>query len=109
MRGYLSLDPGEETLDRLVEVQNRLRDALTRQGVHFTERTRLAPTLIQWPFGTEDEIEEAAGKLTGLAAPTASLLPLAGKPNADRPAEIGFAVHGVESEGQPLSSISSSR
>lgn len=97
MRGFLSLDPDPKTREHLVAVQNRLQDSLARQGVHFAEPERLAPTLIAWPFGRNEELEEAATLLKGLSAPSARPAPLEGRPNSDRPAEIGFGLLGIES------------
>lgn len=96
MRGFLSLDPDSATRERLIALQNRLRDALTRQGVHFAEPERLAPTLLAWPFGRNDELEEAATLLRGVSAPCVLAKPMEGRPNNDRPAEIGCEILGLE-------------
>ena len=96
MRGFLSLDPDPTTRERLLILQNRLRDALTRQGVHFAEPDRLAPVLLAWPFGRNDELEEAAALLRGVSLPPTQSKPLEGRPNNDRPAEVGCGIFGLE-------------
>ena len=93
MRGFLSLEPDGATLSRLLAAQNRLRDALTRQGVHFPER--LGATLLAWPFGTPDELDAAADTLD-VALPAMSLASPRGLPNDDRPAEVGCPLLGAE-------------
>ena len=95
MRGFLSLDPDPATLGLLIARQNLLRDALTRQGVHFTEPERLAPVLLAWPFATLDQLSEASQRLSKVPAPI-RLGPLVGLPNGDRPAEIGHGVLDLE-------------
>lgn len=94
MRGFLSLEPDEATLARLLATQNRLRDGLSRQGVSFPDR--LGIVLIAWPFGDAVQIEEGATRLEGLMPPPVRLGPLAGRPNDARPAEVGFAAEGLE-------------
>lgn len=94
MRGFLSLEPDDATQARLVAVQNRLHDALNRQGVHFPDR--LGPTLLSWPFATLGELD-GARELLHAELPAVQLEGLYGLPNDDRPAEVGFAVSGVES------------
>lgn len=94
MRGFLSLEPDAATLAMLTGAQNRLRDALSRQGVSFPDR--LGIVLIQWPFGTDDQLSEAAERLTSVVAPRIDLAPLTGNPSSDRPAEIGFPAEGLE-------------
>lgn len=93
MRGFLSLEPDEATLARLLTVQNRLRDAVTRQGVHFPER--LGATLLAWPFGTADEMD-AASESIDVPIPELSLSPPRTLPNDERPAEIGCTLVGAE-------------
>lgn len=93
MRGYVTLDPDGATLARLVETQRRLRDALARQGVHFVELERIAPTLLAWPFATLDEIESVEW-VPYVVDP--ELGALRGRPNDDRPAEIGHELRNVE-------------
>ena len=95
MRGFLSLEPDETTLSRLVETQNRLRDSIARQGVHFTEADRLAPVLISWPFASLDEIERATTTVIP-APPPLHVDGLHARPNDDRPAEIGHVLQGCE-------------
>lgn len=94
MRGFLSLEPDDATQARLFAVQNRLRDALNRQGVHFPDR--LGPTLLSWPFATLGELDEARESLQ-VDLPALHLEGLHGLPNDDRPAEVGFSVSGMES------------
>ncbi len=102
MRGFLTLDPDEATHARLVVFQNRLRNALTRQGVSFPDR--LAPVLLAWPFATLGELDEAAS----LVAPCLSnlmLAPLHGNPNDDRPAEVGLRLRGAEAMQSELGAL----
>lgn len=94
MRGLLTLEPDDATEAFLRDVQNRLRNTLTRQGVHFNER--LGPTLLSWPFATTDELLHAATLLHDLPLGRVTLETLHGRPNDDRPAEIGFGVSGAE-------------
>lgn len=91
MRGFLSLEPDEATLARLLTLQNRLRDGLTRQGVHFPDR--LGAPLLAWPFATLDELDRAE---IDPDLPELSLGPLRGLPNDDRPAEIGCPLLGAD-------------
>ncbi len=93
MRGFLSLEPDAATRARLVAAQNRLRDALTRQGVSFPDR--LGVVLLAWPFGTDDQLSEATERLLGIVPPPILLRSLDGRPNADRPAEAGFVAEGL--------------
>lgn len=93
MRGFLSLEPDEQTLRRLVEAQNRLRDGLTRQGVSFPER--LDAPLLSWPFATRDQLSEAAERLPKVM-PILRLGPMEGRPSSDRPGEVGFGLLGAE-------------
>jgi len=94
VRGYLSLEPNPETRRALATIQNRLHDALARQGVHFTDR--FGATLLTWPFGTFEELDEAFEKLRGRPIPSLTISPLQGRPNTDRPAEAGFLIEGLE-------------
>ena len=96
MRGFLSLDPDEETLTRLVATQNRLRSAVSRQGVHFVEVERLPPVLLTWPFATSPEIEEIPTFEIEISE-TIRLESLQSRPNDERPSEFGFTMHGVAS------------
>lgn len=93
MRGFLSLEPDDETLPRLVALQNRLRDSLTRQGVHFPDR--LGPTLLAWPYATLRELDLAA-ELVPRDLPELTLHRLQGRPNDARPAEVGLVVEGCD-------------
>lgn len=93
MKGFLSLEPDEGTHARLATVQNRLRDALTRQGVHFPDR--MGVLLLAWPFADRDQLFEAAVRLKEIVVPIVDLRPLGARPNADRPAEIGFDAEGL--------------
>ena len=94
MRGFLLIAPDGTTRGRLLAMQNHLRDAVNRQGVHFTER--LGAPLLAWPFGTPDEVAEAADLLRGVALPPFALASLEGRPQEDRPAEVGFRLSGAE-------------
>lgn len=93
MRGFLSLEPNAETRRGLGAIQNRLHDSLARQGVHFSDR--FGVTLLVWPFGTFEELDEAFQRLQGYVVPSPTVLPFRGRPNDDRPAEVGFEVDGL--------------
>ena len=127
MHGFLTLDPDAATQSRLLTLQNRLRNALSRQGVHFPDR--LAPTLLVWPFATLEELDQAAEQIRFSPFPSAgegpgvrgpevsderergawpnlvSLESLHGRPNDDRPAEAGLSLAGCEDLQTTLAAI----
>ena len=95
MRGYISFQWALVCHNRLYDCQNRLRDAVARQGVAFPDR--LGATLLVWPYGTDGEMERAAASLTGIEIPTLAFSPLQCLPNETRPAEVGFTIEEAES------------
>lgn len=100
MRGFLSLEPTPAAQQELAAIQNRLHDALSRQGVHFADR--FGAPLLNWPFGTLEELDQAAEFLQDVSRLHFYLGTLQGRPNHDRPAEVGFEVLGLQAFQESL-------
>lgn len=103
MRGFLTLDPDKATQARLLAVQNRLRDALDRQGVHFHEVR--GATLLAWPFATLPDLDEAAELVGRRQTPEIGTGGLEGLPHGERPSEVGFGLSELGSLQDELAAL----
>ena len=103
-RLLVAVFPDSETLGKLIEVQNKLRELITRQGVRFIAPEKLHLCLRSLSYAEDNETLTGLAKLTELApvlsAEQIFSQSVSGIPDLDRPKTIA---HSFESE--PLERI----